>query len=341
MPDFHARQGEALWPSYKVDELCYVHMNGRMVLEFDGAEPVTLNAAEAVQVLWLPSAGNAVTSNRTPPARVYCETDWVAGLLVLLRKAGVHWDLQNYMVTPNGTDDRRWQPIHADKYWRSVADCFPGLFKEPHPFVSKLPLVDASIEEEFRNLRMPINMDRDYHQTARAAGQVDYAEVRGWQTGLGTNTRRRPILDFRLLLFPGTASTVEKDEVRLAKHQNGHEILVPLVGEFRCVGGEVEPEEFVTHHGHDEVNAFVPRDEGIALDQLTESYVQATKVRQRCLPDYVSVWSDAVFHGFTAMHGRDAYALHIRGSRSIATSAKERDEERDTVSEHDLTGSDK
>lgn len=340
---FHTRQGEARWPSYDVDEICYVHLNGRMVLEFDGAEPVTLNADDAVQVLWLPSTRNGVTNNRTPPARVDCKTDWVAGLLVLLRKAGVRWDgsHSDYIVTPKGMDDMPWQTRSTAEYWQSVTASFPGLFNERRPFVSKIPLLQASIEEEFRSLRMSSHMNRDYHRDARAAGQLDYAEVRGWQSGVCyKNTRRRPIFDFRLLLFPGRASTVEKDKVWLAKHQNGYEILVPLVGDFRCVGGEIESEEFMTHDGQD-INAFVPRDEGIDPSGFTESYVQAPTVGGRCLPDYVAVCSDAVFHGFTAMHGRDAYVLHIRVGRAITARAKERDEERDMGTQRHMTGGDR
>ncbi len=331
----HSRQGNARLPSFAVDEFCYIHLGGRMVLEFEGAEPVTFDANDEVQVLWLPG-----TRNGTPPASVVCETEWVAGLVVFMREAGLHWigpDM-NDCVFLEDMDPESCSREHVSEYWRSVAARFPRQINEQRPFVGGIPLSEALLSAESRRLSMSIPRNKDPHWEARNAGDFYYASIPAWQTDASSSSaRRRPIFDFRLLRFPGEASTKEKREVDLAKHPNGYEILIPLVGEFRCIGGEVDPEELSEH----DMLAFRPMDESIDLDRFTERRVQAPAMSGRCLPNYVAICSDAVFHGFTALGGCDAYALHVRVGRAIIPRVNKRDERRGTGTQRHVTGGDR
>lgn len=129
-----------------------------MVIEFEGAEPVTFGAGNAIQVLWLPSN----RSIRTPPASVVCETKWVAGLIVFMRKAGLYWTVTNDRVFLEGMDPQSWSPEHVCEYWRSVSSLFPGRIIEQRPFVGEISLSEASLNEVFHAFRIP-DQDGDPH----------------------------------------------------------------------------------------------------------------------------------------------------------------------------------
>lgn len=312
----YSPKGNMRLPSFPVEEYCYIHLRGRMCLQFEGAEGVELDASNEISVVWVPGYGRS--GERTPPANVVCK-DFCAGLVVFFRAAGLGWTRRgrgSTRVSLEGQNEAEWSPAERTDYWGYLREVAPGLISGCSPFVSQLPRERKKAEKAFRSRKLP-KQPGDVHQRARTARQIDYAAVPRWPSSpqdrllkesVGLAGRTLPIFDFRLLRFPKQQKTVDKGDVWLGRHPNGYEILIPILGEFRAVGGELK-------ECQPDVCWVRPKALEVDLQQLTDLRVSATP--ERLLNDYVAVHSDAVFHGFVAAGQEDAYALHVRVAHSV------------------------
>jgi len=346
----HSPPGQRRLPSFAVEEFCYIHLHGRMDLEFAGAQPVSLSASDDLHVVWVPGYG---ANEETPPATVVCE-DLCAGLIIFFHAGGLCWSEQELRsrfphrgkrarvpspvrsVSLGAQTSCEWTLSETQRYWEYLQRVAPALIHERRPVVSRLPLSENRLQETFAADRLP-DQEGDAHQRARAAGQIDYARVRGWPSEraerafkerLGVAQRTVPIFDFRLLLLPGQEASVDARDVCLGRHPNGYEIVIPILGGFRGIGGElpeVEPD----------LCWIRPRDKGIDPAHLTDLHASAKP--EQWVSDYVAVHSDAAFHGFVSAGEGDAYALHARVDHSHAV-AGGRAHERAQSQRHEVGG---
>jgi hypothetical protein len=318
---FHSRQGEGRLPSRAVDELCYIHMHGALSLHYDGGLPIRLDAARGTQVMWLPA--HHATGRGTPPATIVTETASAGGFVVYFRDSGVHWQALDEMdrIEP-GVNDVDWTQEIEDDYWSDPLLLAPGEGgPRRQPFVASIPAEPAALAALFASGRLPSRLSSDPHHSARDAEQIDYATLPGWPTSPKHElararrrlNRKRPVLDFRLLKLPGQKTRVDKGDVWVAQHPEGYEVVIPLIGGIRCIGGQVDRDELPSL----DAVAFHPNEEQVDTTNFVDLGMQAL-IPGRLLPDYAAICSDAVFHGLIASTHDDAYALHIRVGRSNA-----------------------
>lgn len=300
-------------PALDVDEMCYIHLAGRVVVRAEGAAPVTLDASQETNIIWLPGNMRAVPGvpalHFTDPTPCGSTGSWAAGLLVMVREAGLRWTSVGKDVIEidplRSLDDR---PVTAlAEYWRSLLGAGVETWRPP---VLRIPRNRRELKRTFDRYRRDLTSGEDRHRDARAAGHLAYADIPGWPIA-----QRRGMLDFLLVKLPRRFHTSELRDFHLAKHPSCYELLVPLQGRTRCVGAEIPPERFPVD-GLDRMD-FCVKDVRVPRSRFFERPLDACTLTHRDLPDYATVRSEAVFHGFMVGSSEDAYVLHVRSARNL------------------------
>lgn len=291
-----------------VDEIGLFLLEGELEWQFEGGQTVRLQAGPGGrQILWA-SADPAGVVSGLPPFTIKALGGTPAlAVAKLYSWNGIHYSLErNGLIRLNGT---AWDSAQIRSYWRSI-ETHVHQMPSRAPFTTSIPISRADfssfIESHQRRDR------KDPHSNARLAGQLIDADLPGWpiqnsypryfrlpEIPVGKGGRKHPILDFRLLAFPGEQFCLPPGRIEAAHHR-GFETIIPLAGSIRCGWVELSPAQ--------------SDDPPAPLSDFgtpTESRVDSSEVSNQERPQILLLCSE-IAHGFTSGVADDSYALLMR-----------------------------